>query len=382
MPISLTTPAQSSWKRLKALLSVLVPAVLVLAFAVRQWGNLDSSDWSSGFSHPLMGFDHLLTMLAVGIWAAQLRGHAIWQLPLTFVVVMSIGGFAGAAGVAMPVVEGLILLSCAVFSVLITRKIRFNNKINVLLVAFFAFFHGYAHGQEISASASLISYTLGFMLATLLLHGAGILVAKLVILAVGALFAMLVSTAAQASFPLGGEFATAKTALETNQKNLTVKFFQQFERQIVASPGAENGSIVDAIQNRQSTQSYVSNHQLLISHRHSRGSEHTDDVVVVHSDLHQIAAFRLFKAYFPDINQTPGQALSSNGVGLNSPPVLLLSIVVPASFSFRVIRQTFQVSPACCAVQFLKSVKALSIAINSASNLQFISNHLRISHVY
>ncbi|MGZ5001429.1 MAG: HupE/UreJ family protein, partial [Methylomonas sp.] len=135
----------------------------MLAFLGKQFVSLDSMGWSDGFSHPLMGWDHLLTMLAVGVWAAQLRGQAIWMLPLAFVGVMSLGGLAGAAGLAIPSVEGIILLSCAVFSVLITRKVRFGTRINVLIVAFFAFFHGFAHGHEISASASLISYTLGFM---------------------------------------------------------------------------------------------------------------------------------------------------------------------------------------------------------------------------
>jgi Hydrogenase/urease accessory protein len=120
------------------------------------------------------------------------------MLPLAFVGVMSLGGLAGAAGIALPSVEGIILLSCAVFSVLITRKVRFSAKVNVLIVAFFAFFHGYAHGQEISTSASLISYTLGFMLATLLLHGAGILVAKLVVFCATCLLTAMFANAALA----------------------------------------------------------------------------------------------------------------------------------------------------------------------------------------
>lgn len=143
------------------------------------------TDLTSGFEHPLEGWDHIVTMLGVGIWAAQLRGKAIWLLPSTFVGVMSLGGISGAAKyLTVPSAEILIVLSCLVFSFLILRKIRFDNKINVLIVAFFAFFHGYAHGAEISASASLISYTLGFMVATLLLHGAGILVAKIVLLSI------------------------------------------------------------------------------------------------------------------------------------------------------------------------------------------------------
>jgi hydrogenase/urease accessory protein HupE/outer membrane receptor protein involved in Fe transport len=142
-----------------------------------------NSDWIHGFHHPLQGWDHLLTMIAVGIWAAQLRGVAIWMLPLTFVSVMSLGGLAGAASIAIPSVELMILLSGIVFSVFIARKVRFTTRINILIVAFFAFFHGYVHGQEISASASLISYTLGFVIATLLLHGAGIATSRLLAIA-------------------------------------------------------------------------------------------------------------------------------------------------------------------------------------------------------
>ncbi len=142
-----------------------------------------NSDWGQGFDHPLQGWDHLLTMIAVGVWAVQLRGQAVWMLPFTFVSVMSLGGLAGAASFAIPSVEIMILLSGLVFSVFIVRKIHFTTRMNVLIVAFFAFFHGYAHGQEISASASLISYTLGFVFATLLLHCAGIATARLVALA-------------------------------------------------------------------------------------------------------------------------------------------------------------------------------------------------------
>ncbi|MDP3010453.1 MAG: HupE/UreJ family protein, partial [Methylococcales bacterium] len=106
--------------------------------------SVDVAGWSSGFTHPLHGGDHFLTMLAVGIWAAQLRGKAIWLLPLTFVGVMSLGGLAGAAGLFIPSAELIILLSGLVFSVFIVRKIRFSSQTNVIIVAFFAFFHGFA----------------------------------------------------------------------------------------------------------------------------------------------------------------------------------------------------------------------------------------------
>ena len=143
-----------------------------------------NSDWSHGFAHPLQGWDHILTMIAVGIWAAQLRGQAIWLLPATFVSVMSFGGLVGVASLVIPSVEVMILLSGLVFSAFIVRKVKFTTQLNVFIVAFFAFFNGYAHGQEISASASLLSYTLGFVFATLLLHCAGIATLRLVALLV------------------------------------------------------------------------------------------------------------------------------------------------------------------------------------------------------
>ena len=181
----------STLSALKTRFRVLLGFVLLLIVAGGNYllSAVDIDGWSSGFTHPLHGGDHFLAMLAVGVWAAQLRGKAIWLLPLTFVGVMSLGGIAGAAGLSIAGAEILILLSCLVFSLLIIRKIRFSNHINVIIVAFFAFFHGFAHGQEISTSASLISYTLGFMLATLLLHGAGILIVRLLVI----VFALFIS---------------------------------------------------------------------------------------------------------------------------------------------------------------------------------------------
>lgn len=172
------------------------------------------SDWSHGFHHPLQGWDHLLTMIAVGIWAAQLRGVAVWMLPLTFVSVMSLGGLAGAASFAVPSVEIIILLSGLVFSVFIARKVRFTTRMNILIVAFFAFFHGYVHGQEISASASLISYTLGFVFATALLHGAGIATARLMALS----FAFFLGGNAHAQETEVSATDTAETTVTTESK--------------------------------------------------------------------------------------------------------------------------------------------------------------------
>ena len=104
---------------------------LVLVLIKNLMATVDISDWTSGFIHPLHGADHLLAMLAVGIWAAQLRGNAIWLLPATFVGVMSLGGLAGAAGIILPGAEAIVLLSSLILIGFITRKIRFILDVQV-----------------------------------------------------------------------------------------------------------------------------------------------------------------------------------------------------------------------------------------------------------
>jgi hydrogenase/urease accessory protein HupE len=165
--------------------------VLVLVVALSSLTILHSAfnlhvdrDWSEGFRHPLTGWDHVLVMVAVGVWAAQIRGQALWVLPVVFASVMSVGGLVGAASFIIPGAEAVILLSCLAISTLIVRGMRFSTPVNIIIISLFAFFHGYVHGQEISASASLASYTTGFVLATLLLHGAGILISRLTVLSV------------------------------------------------------------------------------------------------------------------------------------------------------------------------------------------------------
>jgi hydrogenase/urease accessory protein HupE len=136
--------------------------------------------WHDGFNHPLHGWDHLLVMIAVGWWAAQQRGRAVWLIPLTFVAVMTAGGIVGATGVALPGVELAILLSVAVFAALVARKARLRLSVSVWLVGFFAFFHGFAHGAEMPGSAGIVMFGLGFILATLLLHALGLATGRLV----------------------------------------------------------------------------------------------------------------------------------------------------------------------------------------------------------
>jgi len=297
------------------------------------FGGLDNIGWNNGFSHPLGGWDHLLTMLAVGIWAAQLRGQAIWMLPLAFVGVMSLGGLAGAAGLTIPSVEGIILLSCAVFAVLITRKIRFSAKVNVFIVAFFAFFHGFAHGQEISTSASLLSYTLGFMLATLLLHGAGILVAKLVVLTVTCLLTLLFSQAAMARAADAMVSDTGNiTTLNQNTSSTALSNWTDlfntgalaerpdFERQVAAmglDDAVSGGQALGSPAGYSATKACATDGQTLgLSASLSAYLQNLSVLFKAIVDFDGLAALGNlhFRQLFPDINHTPGTHLSSSGV--------------------------------------------------------------------
>jgi hydrogenase/urease accessory protein HupE len=143
---------------------LLAGGLLLLAPVVAHAHNLPGggTGLSEGFSHPWAGWDHLLVMLAVGVWAAQQGGRTLWRLPLVFASVMALGGIAGALGLSLPGMEFIILLSVPVFGFLVIRRVRLKCGASVALVGFFAFFHGFAHGTEMPASASLGSFALGF----------------------------------------------------------------------------------------------------------------------------------------------------------------------------------------------------------------------------
>ena len=130
--------------------------------------------FASGFLHPLTGIDHILAMVAVGIWGAQLGAPAIWALPVAFPLVMSVGGSLGVRGVFLPGVEIGIAASALLLGFMIFRAARPPLYAAALLVGFFAIFHGYAHGTELPNAANPLAYGVGFVLATGLLHGSGI----------------------------------------------------------------------------------------------------------------------------------------------------------------------------------------------------------------
>ncbi len=129
---------------------------------------------AGGLSHPLSGLDHILAMIAVGLWAAQLGGRSRWTVPTSFVSLMVFGGVLGMAGVHIPAVESGIAASVLVLGVLIAASVRLPMFAGMALVGLFAIFHGHAHGTEIPAAASGFTYALGFVLATIALHAAGV----------------------------------------------------------------------------------------------------------------------------------------------------------------------------------------------------------------
>jgi urease accessory protein len=128
----------------------------------------------AGLTHPLVGLDHLLAMIAVGIWAGQLGGRAVWLIPLTFVSVMAAAATLASFGLLLPLMEPAIACSVLVLGLLIAGSVRLPTSVGALLVSLFAVFHGYAHGLELPQAASPILYGAGFVLATALLHGLGI----------------------------------------------------------------------------------------------------------------------------------------------------------------------------------------------------------------
>jgi urease accessory protein len=134
----------------------------------------DTSGLAHGFMHPMSGIDHILAMVAVGLFAAHLGGRALWLVPLSFVSMMIVGGALGMAGVPLPFVEIGIGLSVIVLGLAVATSLDVPTAIAMALVGFFAIFHGHAHGAEMPETASGLEYGAGFVLATATLHGLGI----------------------------------------------------------------------------------------------------------------------------------------------------------------------------------------------------------------
>ena len=170
------TPVQT-----KLLPPFLLPLVLLapmIAHAHSETGVVGG--FLSGFLHPLTGVDHIVAMVAVGIWGAFLGAPAMWLLPVIFPLVMAFGGALGILGLPLPGVEAAIALSGIVLGLMIVLTARPPLWVASLLVGFFAIFHGYAHGAELPQAANAMTYALGFVIATGLLHLGGIAIGLLI----------------------------------------------------------------------------------------------------------------------------------------------------------------------------------------------------------
>ena len=153
---------------------ILLLGVLSASSAFAHPGHPLGGGLQEGFLHPFTGLDHLLAMVAVGLWAGQLGKPANWILPVVFPLVMAMGATLGFAGVVMPAVEPGIAASVLVLGLLVGMQLRLPMVAAAPLVGVFALCHGYAHGAEIPAAASPMGYVAGFLIATGLLHLAGL----------------------------------------------------------------------------------------------------------------------------------------------------------------------------------------------------------------
>lgn len=153
-----------------ALLSVIAPLAEAHT-GVAQHGFM------SGLAHPFLGLDHLLAMLAVGVWAGAMGGKASWRIPLAFIVIMAISGLLSQGLTSIPLIESGIAVSLLLLGLFIVLAIKLPVVMGMMVVSLFAVFHGVAHGVELPVAASPLWYVSGFVLATTLLHVVGVIAA-------------------------------------------------------------------------------------------------------------------------------------------------------------------------------------------------------------
>lgn len=172
LPLSMAVAANSV---------VLVSSVAQAHPGHSHWGDFHPGhlgNFVAGSIHPLMGIDHLLAMVAVGLLAVTLGGSNLWRIPLAFLGSMLIGGIAAACGMPLAAVESGLALSVLVLGGLIVATRLTPHWLALSLVSLFAFFHGHAHVAEMLPGGSLAPYAAGFLLSTTLLHGAGVLMGR------------------------------------------------------------------------------------------------------------------------------------------------------------------------------------------------------------
>jgi urease accessory protein len=188
-------------RTLASLLALSVIALPSAAFA--HTGVGDAHGFLHGFEHPIGGIDHILAMVAVGVFAFVLGGRALWLVPLSFVGMMAVGFLLGANGVTLPYAELAIALSSVVIGGVAAMGRRMPVVAAMALVGGFATFHGFAHGAEMPADAGALTYALGFAVATALLHAAGI-AGAVGVAAVTGRYGRTIAQVAGGAFALGG----------------------------------------------------------------------------------------------------------------------------------------------------------------------------------
>ncbi len=151
----------------------LVFAVTALP-ALAHTGEGYGGGFIAGFTHPILGWDHVAAMVAVGLWGAFLGAPAIWILPVVFPLVMAFGAVLGIIGVPIPGIETGIALSAVVLGLMIVFAVKPPIVVSAVIVGAFAIFHGYAHGTELPATVNAFAYAVGFVISTGLLHLIGI----------------------------------------------------------------------------------------------------------------------------------------------------------------------------------------------------------------
>jgi urease accessory protein len=155
-----------------ALLALALLLLAAPAWAHQQTGQ--AAGFLTGLEHPVSGLDHVLAMISVGLWGAQLGAPAVWVLPVVFPMVMAFGGFLGLLGVPLPGTEIGIAVSAILLGLVVALEARPPLWAAGVLVGVFAIFHGYAHGTELPVGESALLYSVGFVIATGCLHGVGI----------------------------------------------------------------------------------------------------------------------------------------------------------------------------------------------------------------
>jgi urease accessory protein len=168
-PLIHSTPAKATFKTIAALC-----AAMLCAGAQAHSDQASTGGFMAGYLHPLTGLDHLLAMVAVGIWGATLGAPLIWALPVAFPFMMLVGGVLAIFGVPVPFVELGVAISVLVLGTAIALRWRAPIAVAIAIVAAFGLLHGYAHGAELPGSAAPAAYAAGFVVSTGLLHLAGI----------------------------------------------------------------------------------------------------------------------------------------------------------------------------------------------------------------